>query len=220
MKKEGSAVTRRRFLKTGRDCRRNGGGRHGRHAAGFARADHHVQNARFVGRQGRLQRDGAGLRRARQRHGGRAAQDRLPGRRRGRASLPGVRRRARRPARRSSHGDGLLVRQAQGRVAVRHRPGVRLQRQRGPGLDPQRRRQGALRGAADADHEGQHQELLRHADADPAARLVQEAGDQRSRHQGPEVPHRRSRGRPVPGHGMQRWRSFRAARSCRPWSAA
>ena len=31
------------------------------------------------------------------------------------------------------------------------------------------------RRAADPDHEGQHQELLRHADADPAARLVQEA---------------------------------------------
>ena len=34
----------------------------------------------------------------------------------------------------------LLVRQAQGGLAVRHRPGVRLQRQRRPRLDPQRRR--------------------------------------------------------------------------------
>ena len=40
----------------------------------------------------------------------------------------------------------------------------------------------AVRGAPDPDHEGQHQELLRHADADPAARLVQEADQQRRRH--------------------------------------
>ena len=71
--------------------------------------------------------------------------------------------------------DRLLVRQAQGGLAVRHRPGVRLQRQRGSRLDPQRRRQGAVRRAADPDHEAQRQELLRDADADPAARLVQEA---------------------------------------------
>ena len=94
-------------------------------------------------------------------------------------SVPGAGRRAWRPDRRRPHGDRLLVRQAQGRVAVRHRPGVRLQRQRGSRLDPQWRRQGAVRGAADPDHEAQRQELLRHADADPAARLVQEAGHQR-----------------------------------------
>ncbi len=40
-----------------------------------------------------------------------------------------LRRRAWRPDRRGAHRDGLLVRQAQGRVAVRHRSGVRLQRQ-------------------------------------------------------------------------------------------
>ena len=40
------------------------------------------------------------------------------------------------------------------------------------------------------------------------------------RPQGPEVPHRRSRRRPVPGDGRSRSRSFRAAKSCRPWSAA
>ena len=40
------------------------------------------------------------------------------------------------------------------------------------------------------------------------------------RHEGPEVPHRRPRRRPVPGDGASRSRSFRAARSCRRWSAA
>ena len=34
-----------------------------------------------------------------------------------------------RPDRRGTHGDGLLVRQAQGSIAVRHRSRVRLQRQ-------------------------------------------------------------------------------------------
>ena len=194
--------------------------RHDRHAAGLARADRDPEDAGLVGRQGRLQRDGARLRQARQRHGRRPAQDRLSGRRRGRASVPGARRRAWRPDRRRPYRDRLLVRQAQGRLAVRHRPGVRLQRQRGSRLDPQRRRPGAVRRAPDPDHEGQHQELLRHADADPAARLVQEADHQRRRPQGPEVPHRRPRGRPVPGDGRSRWRSFRAAKSCRPWSAA
>ena len=38
--------------------------------------------------------------------------------------------------------------------------------------------------------------------------------------QGPEVPHRRSRGRSDPGDGRWPSRSFRAAKSCRPWSAA
>ena len=157
---------------------------------------------------------------ARQRHGGRPAQDRPAAWRRRGASVPGVRRRQWRPDRRRPYGDRVLVRQAQGRLAVRHRPGVRLQRQRGSRLDPLRRRQGAVRRAPDPDHEGQHQELLRHADADPAARLVQEAGDQGRGHEGPEVPHRRSRGRPDAGHGRSRSRSFRAAKSCRPWSAA
>ena len=49
--------------------------------------------------------------------------------------VPGVRRRAWRPDRRRAHGDRLLVRQAQGSLAVRHRPGVRLQRQRRSRLD-------------------------------------------------------------------------------------
>ena len=59
----------------------------------------------------------------------------------------------------------------------------------------------AVRRAADPDHEGQHQELLRDADADPAARLVQEADHQRCRSQGPEVSHGGSCRRPVPGDG-------------------
>ena len=159
--------------------RRRRDSRHRRHAAGVARADRHAEDAGLLGSQGRLQRDGAGLRRARQQDGRRPAEDRLPRRRRRRAPLPGVRRRARRPDRRRAHRDRLLVRQAQGGLAVRHRPGVRLQRQRGSGLDPQRRRPRALPRAAKPDHEGQHRQLLRHADADPAARLVQEADHQR-----------------------------------------
>ncbi len=119
-----------------------------------------------------------------------------------------------------AYRDRLLVRQAQGRLAVRHRPGVRLQRQRGSRLDPQRRRQGAVRGTPDPDHEAQRQELLRHADADPAARLVQEAGHERqptsrASSTAPSVL-RPTCSRPW----VPRSRSFRAAKSCRPWSAA
>ena len=78
----------------------------------------------------------------------------------------------------------------------------------------------ALRGAADPDHEGQCHKLLRHADADPAARLVQEAGEERGRPEGSQVSYRRPGRRPVPGDGSSRSRSCRAARSCRPWSVA
>ena len=174
-KSDSKTATRRKFLlAAGADRRRDG-----RDAAGVARADRDPEDAGLVARQGRLQRDGAGLRRARQRDGRRPAQDRLSARRRGGASVPGARRRAWRPDRRGPHRARLLVRQAQGGLAVRHRPGVRLQRQRRPRLDPQRRRQGAVRRAPDPDHEGQHQELLRDADADPAARLVQEADHRR-----------------------------------------
>ncbi len=38
--------------------------------------------------------------------------------------------------------------------------------------------------------------------------------------QGPEVPHRRSRRPTCSRRWAPRWRSSRAARSCRPWSAA
>ncbi len=40
------------------------------------------------------------------------------------------------------------------------------------------------------------------------------------RSEGPEVPHGGPRGRPVPGDGCVASRSFRAAKSCRRWSAA
>ena len=45
--------------------------------------------------------------------------------------------------------------------------------------------------------------LLRDADADPAAGLVQEADHAGLGAEGPEVPHRRPGGRPVPGDGRQ-----------------
>ena len=76
------------------------------------------------------------------------------------------------------------------------------------------------RRAPDPDHEGQHQELLRDADADPAARLVQEADhrrepDSRASSTAPSVLRPTCSRRWVPPS-----RSFRAAKSCRPWSAA
>ena len=54
-------------------------------------------------------------------------------------------------------------------------PYLRLERGAGPRLDPPRRRQGALRRADQRHPRPQRGRLLRHADADPAARLVQGA---------------------------------------------
>ena len=71
----------------------------------------------------------------------------------------------------------------------------------GHGLDPQGRRAGALRRADPAGPGAQRRRLLRPADADPAARLVQERAQGRRRPQGPEVPHSRPRRRRHAGDG-------------------
>ena len=105
--------------------------------------------------------------------------------------------------RRRPHGDGLLVRKEQGRLAVRHRPGVRLQRRADPVLDPFRRRQGALSRARPGYSEAELGRLLLHADADAAARLVHRTDQERRSAQGPEIPHRRPGHRHHAGHRRQ-----------------
>ena len=80
----------------------------------------------------------------------------------------------RRRARRRPSRHRLLVRQEQGGLPVRHQPGLGLERAPGDGLDPSGRRPGALRRADPAGAGARHRRLLRLADADPAARLVQE----------------------------------------------
>ena len=70
----------------------------------------------------------------------------------------------------------LLVRQAQGVLAVRHPAVVRLGRARHARLVLLRRRRGALQRARQRHPQAQHRRLPLLPDADPAARLVQEAG--------------------------------------------
>ena len=81
-------------------------------------------------------------------------------------------------------------------------PDQRLRRAADAGLDLPRRRPGALQRTAGED-QPRRGRLLRHADADPAAGLVQEADHERVRTEGPQVPHRRPGRRPVPGNGRQ-----------------
>ena len=133
--------------------------------------------------------------------GGRAAH-RLPGGRRGGQAVRGDGRHQQGRARRLPRRAGVLVRQEQGGVAVRLGPDQRLRRAADAGLDLSRRRPRALQRAAQED-QPRRRRLLRDADADAAAGLVQEADHAGLGAQGPEVPHRRPGGRPVPGDGRQ-----------------
>ena len=95
----------------------------------------------------------------------------------------------------------LLVRQEQGRLAVRHAALDRLGRAQHARLVLLRRRRGALQRADQRHPEAQPRRLPVLPDADPAARLVQEADQVGRRLQGHEVSHRRPVGRPVQGNG-------------------
>src|SRR6185295_15079172 len=86
------------------------------------------------------------------------------------------------------HRTGVLVRQVEGRIALRLGPDQRLQRAADPRLDLQRRRPPAVSRAA-AEARAERSRILRLPDADSAARLVQEAGEIRRRHEGLEVPY-------------------------------
>ena len=166
----------------------------------LARPDRHLEDAGRLGPDRHLQRHGDAVRRPRQQDGRRPAADRVPGRRRGREAVQRDGRGPRRHPRRRPSRHRVLVRQEQDRLAVRHRPLLGLERRRGPRLDPPRRRPGAVQRDA-RDPRAERGRLLRDADADPAARLVQ-GQDRRAGGPGrPEVPHGRARGRPVPEDG-------------------
>ena len=156
-----------------------------------------------VGRQGHLQRDGRGVRQARQRDGGRPPAHRLPGRRRGGEAVRGDGRDQQGRARRQPRRAGVLVRQEQGRLAVRLGPDQRLRRAPDAGLDLSRRRPGALQRAA-----RRRSTSTWSASSRCRCRPSRSAGS-RSRSpgrrgaEGPQVPHRRPGGRPVPGDGRQ-----------------
>ena len=113
----------------------------------------------------------------------------LPAGRRGAGVRParrGLQGHARRWARRA----GLSLRQAERARAVGLGAGVRHGRQHAARVAPVRRRQGAAAKALRVDRRQRGLVPLR-ADADAAARLVQEADHQERRFQGPQVPHGR-----------------------------
>ena len=109
-----------------------------------------AQDAGRLGREGHLQRDGPGVRQARQRDGGRPAAHRLPRRRRGGEALRGDGRDEQGRARRRPQRAGVLVRQVEGGVAVRLGPDQRHGRAPDAGLDLSRRRPGDVQRAARA----------------------------------------------------------------------
>ena len=142
----------------------------------------------------------------------------LPGGRRG-AGLRPARRRLEGHARRRPRRARLSLRQADGAGAVGLGPRLRHGRQHAAGLAQVRRRQGAAREALRLDRRRRRLVPVR-ADADAAARLVQEADHQGRRLQGPQVPHRRHLDRRVHRAWAPRSTRCRAARSSRPWTAA
>ena len=148
-----------------------------------------------------LPRIRAGLRDARERHGGRAAAPGAAGRRRGGGRVPAPRRGLVRHLGWRARRLRLLVRQEQGVQPVRHRAALVRRRQPDARLVLLRRRRGALQGAAGRRPEGERGRLPDRPDADPTARLVQAAGGAAGAAPRHEVPHRRPRRRPVQRDG-------------------
>ena len=140
------------------------------------------------------------LRQEGQRHGGRPAEDRSAALRRGRAGVPVARRGGQGHARRRARRRRLPLRQELRARAVGLGPGYRHGPEHAARVALLRRRQGAARGDLQEPEHGRRVVPVR-ADADAAARLVQEAGRQGRGHEGPEVPHRR----PVGRHLHRRW---------------
>ena len=178
--------TRRKFLKGAAVAGRRRGRARRRPGAG---PDHHAL-AEHLAVEGHLPRVRARLRQEGQRHDRRRSQDRGAASRRRGAGLRPARRGVQGHARRRPRRAGLSLRQADGAGAVGLGPGLRHGRQHAAVLAQIRRRQGAAGEALRLDRRQRRVVPLR-ADADPAARLVQEAGHQGGGLQGPEVPHRR-----------------------------
>ena len=190
--------TRRKFLAgAGADRRR-----HGRDAAGVARADRDLEIPVDLADQGHLPRVRGRLRQEGQRHVGRPPQARRARRRRRRARLPDA------DAVHSGILDGghgvlrLLVRQAQGLFAVRHPAVVRLGR-------AQHARPGSMHGGGEALYKELVNDILKlnlvgflyfPMPTQPLGWFKKEIKIGR-RLQGHEIPHRRSFGRRVQGDG-------------------
>src|SRR6516162_7338759 len=108
----------------------------------------------------------------------------------GGASLPAARCGVEGGARRRPRRARLPLRQADRAGAVGVGPGLRDGRQYAAGLAQVRRRQGTAQQALQLDRSERRLVPVR-TDADPAARLVQEADHKARRLQGAQVPHRR-----------------------------
>jgi len=169
-------------------------------AHGLAGADHLAALPEHLALEGHLPRVRPGLRQEGERDGGRAPEDRGAACRRGGAGLPVARGGEQGHARRRPWRGGLSLRQELGAGAVGLGSGLRHGPEHGAGVARIRRRQGAARGDLQEPEHGRGVLSLRtHAHA--AARLVQEAGGQVLRHEGPEVPYRGSGGGRVHRHG-------------------
>ena len=164
--------------------------------------------AEHVAGQGHLPRVRQRLRQEGQRHDRRRPQDRGAAGRRGGAGLRPARRGVEGHARRRPRRARVPLRQADGAGALGLGPGLRHGRQHAAVLAQVRRRQAAPRQALRVDQRQRRVVPLR-PDADPAARLVQEAGHQARRLQGAEVPHGRHLDRRVHGPGRRRERAAR-----------
>ena len=162
------------------------GGAHRRQGPG---PDQHALAEHLAG-QGHLPRVRPGLRQEGQRDDRRRSRHRGAACGRGRAGLRAARRRVARHARRWSRRARLSLRQAAGPGAVGVRAGVRHGREHAAGLAQIWWRQGPAAEALCLDRRRSGLLSLR-PDADAATRLVQEAGRQCRRLQGPQVPHRR-----------------------------
>ena len=141
--------------------------------------------------EGHLPRVRPRLRQEGQRHDGRRPQDRGAARGRGGAGVRAARRGVEGHARRRPRRARVPLRQADGARALGLGSGLRHGRQHAALLAQVRRRQAAPRQALQVDRR-QRGVLPVRADADPAARLVQEADHQARRLQGAQVPHRRA----------------------------
>ena len=182
------------------------------------RPDQHALAEHLAG-EGHFPRIRPRLRQEGQRHDRRRPQDRGAARRRGGAGLRPARRGLQGHARRRPWRARLSLRQAERAGAVGLGSRLCDGRQHAAGLAQVWRRQGAAREALRLDRR-QRRLVPVWADADPAARLVQEADHQGRRHQGPQVPHRRHLDRRVHRHGRRGQRAARRRNRRRRWTAA
>ena len=182
--------------------RRRAGGRAGAGPDQHALAEHLAGQGYFPRIRARLRQEG-------KRHDRRRPQDRGASRRRRGARLRPARRRLEGHARWRPRRAGLSLRQAERAGAVGFGPGLCDGRQHAARLAQVRRRQGAAGKAVRLDRR-QCGLVPVWADADPAARLVQEAGHQGGGSPGRQVPDRRHLDRRV--HRSRRRRQRAAGR--------